>query len=184
MKREKALELLKQKVQTENLIKHSLAVEAVMRALAHYFEENEEKWALAGLLHDIDYEKTKNEPKKHSLAGAEMLKELGIDEDICQAVKVHNEIHGEKPETLMEKSLFVSDPITGLIVAATLVLPSKKLTDLTVENVLNRFKERGFARGANREIIAKCQDYLNLNLAEFTKIALEAMQFISDDLGL
>ncbi|MBL7155991.1 MAG: HDIG domain-containing protein [Candidatus Pacebacteria bacterium] len=184
MNREKALEILKQNVQNKNLIKHCLAVESVMQVLACHFSEDQEKWKLAGLLHDIDYEETKDSPEKHSLVGAEMLKELGVEKDICQAVKAHNEAHGEKPETLMEKTLFVSDPITGLIVASTLVLPSKKLADLTVQNVLNRFKEKAFARGANREIISKCEEYLNLNLKEFIKIVLNAMQSISDDLEL
>lgn len=184
MEREKAFELVKQKIENKNLIKHCLAVEAVMRALARYFKKDEKKWALSGLLHDIDYETTKNDPQNHSLIGSKILKELGVEQDICQAVKVHNEIHEIPAQTLMEKALFCSDPITGLIVAATLVLPSKKLADLVNENVLNRFKEKGFARGANREIIAKCEEFLNLNLEQFTDIALKAMQQISDELGL
>ena len=155
-----------------------------MRALARHFEEDEEKWGLTGLLHDIDYEKTKDNPSQHSLVGAKMLEDLGIDKDICQAVKVHNEAHGIPPETLLEKALFVIDPLTGLIVAATLVLPSKKIADLTPENVLNRFKEKVFARGANREIIKKSEELLNLKLEEFVKIGLEAMQKIAGDLGL
>lgn len=135
-------------------------------------------------MHDIDYEKVKNDPSQHSLIGAKMLEDLGIDKDICQAVKVHNEAHGILPQTLLEKALFVTDPLTGLIVAATLVLPSKKIADLTVENVLNRFKEKAFARGANREIIKKSEEFLNLKLEEFVKIGLEAMQGISNELGL
>lgn len=184
MEREKALNLLKENLKSENLLKHSLAVEAVMRALAKHFGENEEKWGLAGLLHDIDYERTKGDPQQHSLVGAKMLEELGVEKDICRAVKVHNEVHGILPETLMEKALFVTDPLTGLIVAATLVLPSRKIKDLTVENVLNRFKEKAFARGANREIIKKCQDLLGLKLENFVKIGLEAMQKIDKELGL
>lgn len=184
MEREKALNLLKENIQTQNLIKHCLAVEAIMRALARYFSQDEKKWGLAGLLHDIDYEKTKNNPLEHSLIGAKMLEDLGLEKDVCQAVKVHNEAHGIKPETLMEKALFIVDPLTGLIVASTLVLPSKKLADLSSENVLRRFKEKAFARGANREIIKKCQEYLGLNLEEFIKIGLKAMQGISQELGL
>ncbi|GAI05125.1 unnamed protein product [marine sediment metagenome] len=99
-------------------------------------------------------------------------------------MKVHNEAHGIPPETLLEKALFVTDPLTGLIVAATLVLPSKKIADLSTENVLNRFKEKAFARGANREIIKKCEELLNLKLEEFVKIGLEAMQKIAAQLGL
>ncbi len=184
MNREEALKLLKENIENQNLIKHCLAVEAIMITLASHFSEEEEKWGICGLLHDIDYEKTKDEPNQHSLMGAKMLEDLGIEKDICQAVKVHNEVHGILPQTLMEKSLFVTDPLTGLIVAAALVLPSKKLVDLTPENVLNRFKEKSFAKGANREIIKKCQDYLNLSLEEFIKIGLEAMQKISQELGL
>jgi putative nucleotidyltransferase with HDIG domain len=184
MTRQEALELLNQNISNQNLIKHCLAVEAIMRALARHFQENEEKWALAGLLHDIDYEKTKSNPSQHSLVGAKILEDLGIEKDISQAVKVHNEAHGIFPQTLLEKALFVADPLTGLIVAAVLVMPSKKLADLSVENVLNRFKERAFARGVNREIIRKSEEYLNLSLEEFIKIGLEAMQKISLDLGL
>jgi len=184
MTREQGFDLLKQNLQNQNLIKHCLAVEAIMRALARHFGEDEEKWGLTGLLHDIDYEKTKGDLSQHSLVGAKMLEDLGIDKDICQAVKVHNEAHGILPETLLEKALFVTDPLTGLIVAATLVLPSKKMADLTPENVLNRFKEKSFARGANREIIKKSEELLNLKLEEFVKIGLEAMQKIAGELGL
>jgi putative nucleotidyltransferase with HDIG domain len=184
MTREKAVEILQQNLSNQNLIKHCLAVEVIMMALARCFNQDENKWGLAGLLHDIDLDKVKNELSQHSLIGAKMLEVLGIDKDICQAVKVHNEVHGVLPETLMEKALFVADPLTGLIVAATLVLPSKKIADLSTENVLNRFKERAFARGANREIIIKCEEYLNVKLEEFIKIGLKAMQEIDSQLGL
>jgi len=184
MTKEEGLKILKENLSNQNLIKHSLAVEAIMRVLARHFGQDEEKWGMAGLLHDIDYEKTKDDPTQHSLVGAQILESLGLDRDICQAVKVHNEAHGILPETTIEKALFVIDPLTGLIVAAALVLPSKKLNDLTPENVLNRFKEKAFARGANREIIKKCEELLDLKLEEFVKIGLEAMQKISQELGL
>jgi putative nucleotidyltransferase with HDIG domain len=184
MQREEALNLLKQEIKTPNLIKHSLAVEAAMRALARFFQEDEEKWGVCGLLHDIDYEKTKDNPNLHSKVGAEMLKKLGFDEEICQAILAHNSIHNVLPETKMAKALSCVDPLTGLIVAATLVLPSKKIKDLKVENVLNRFKEKSFARGADREEIKKCQEYLNLSLEKFIEIVLEAMQKIDVELGL
>jgi len=184
MTREEALKILQENIKTPNLIKHCLAVEAIMKALANRFSENPEKWGLAGLLHDIDYEVTKNNPQEHSLVGAQMLERLGIDLEIVEAVKTHNEAHGIEPQSLMAKALYVSDPISGLIVAATLVLPSKKIQDLTVKNVLNRFKEKSFARGANREIIKKCQEYLGLPLEEFIDIALKAMQEVADELGL
>jgi len=184
MTREKGLEILKQNIQSQNLIKHCLAVEVIMRVLARRFKEDENKWGLAGLLHDIDYEKVKDDLSQHSLVGAKMLEDLGIEKDICQAVKVHNEAHGILPQTLFEKSLLVTDPITGLIVAATLVSPSKKITDLSSESILKRFNEKAFARGANREIIKKCEEYLNLKLEEFVKVSLGAMQGIAKELGL
>jgi len=184
MVREEAYNLLKDKVQNQNLIKHCIAAGACMRALAEYFGEDQEKWGITGLLHDIDYEETKNEPIKHSLVGAEMLQKLGIDKEILEAVKTHNEIHEIAPQSRMAKAIYCVDPLTGLIVAATLVLPSKKIADLTPENVLNRFKEKGFAAGANREIIGKCHDLLDLTLEDFVKICLEAMKKISNELGL
>ena len=111
-------------------------------------------------------------------------REMGMGEDICGAVLKHNEAHGIAPETKIEKALFVADPITGLIVAATLVLPSKKLADLTAGNVLNRFKEGNFARGAKREIISQSESLLDLSLEKFVEISLGAMQGVSDNLGL
>lgn len=179
-----ALEFLKSQIKTKNLINHSLAVEAIMKKLAEYFNEDIEAWGIAGLLHDIDYEETKDSPEKHSKIGSQLLRQEGIAEDICQAVLKHNEIHGLVLENKMEKALFVADPISGLIVASTLVLPSKKLVDLNPENVLNRFKENNFARGANREIIKRCEDLLGLTLKKFVTLSLEAMQEISDDISL
>ncbi len=184
MEREIALNLLKENLKNQNLIKHSLAVEAAMKALAEHFSEDVEKWSMCGLMHDIDYEKVKDEISLHSRKGAEMLSELGFEQNICYAVLTHNEAHGIAPQTLMAKALFCVDPLTGLLVAATLVLPSRKINDLETESVLKRFKEKAFARGANREIIAKCQEYLNLSLEGFVKIVLNAMQRISNELGL
>lgn len=184
MEREKILELLKENIKNQNLIKHSLAVEAGMRELAKFFGENEEKWGICGLLHDIDYEKTKGDPKLHSKVGAEIVRNLGFDKEISDAILSHNEAHGIFPKTKMAKALFCLDPLTGLIVAATLVLPSKKIKDLKVENILNRFKEKSFAKGANREIIKKSKEYLGLELEKFIEIVLCGMQKISNELGL
>lgn len=183
MEREQALKLVEEKIKNHHLVKHCLAVEAVMKDLAKYFNEDDEKWGLAGLLHDIDYEETKHDPAKHSLLGAEMLREYDLDSEIIEAIKAHNEVHNLSRETKLSKALFCSDPITGLIVAATLVLPSKKISELTEENVLNRYKEKGFARGANRETIATCKE-LGLSLEEFVKICLGAMKKISTKIDL
>lgn len=184
MEREKALNLLKENLKNQNLIKHCLAVEAAMGDLAKRFGEDEDKWRICGLLHDIDYEKVEGNSELHSKVGSEMLKDSGFNEEICEAVLTHNEAHGIEPKSLMAKALYCVDPLTGLIVAAVLVLPSVKINDLKTENVLNRFKEKSFARGANREIIKKCQDLLNLPLENFIEIVLKAMQKISSQLGL
>jgi putative nucleotidyltransferase with HDIG domain len=184
MEREEALNLLKENLSNANLQKHCFAVEAIMRALAERFDQDIEIWGLAGLLHDIDYESTKDDIQAHSLKGAEMLEKVGLGNEIVEAVKTHNEAHGIEPQSLMAKALFVADPISGLIVAATLVLPYKKINDLNTKNILNRFKEKSFARGANREIIKKCEELIGLSLEEFTSICLKAMQGISNELEL
>jgi uncharacterized protein len=184
MNREEAIIFLEKNLRIENLVKHSLAVESGMRSLARYFNQDVERWGLAGLLHDIDYELTKDSPDKHSLLGADILLDQGLDSEIVMAVKSHNEIHGLEPESLMARALFCVDPLTGLIIASTLVLPEKSLKGLTVESVLKRFNEKAFARGANREIIGKCQEYLDLSLEKFVEIVLPGMQEISSELGL
>ena len=184
MTREQAFSILKENLKNNNLIKHSLAVEAAMNDLAQKFNKDIEKWGICGLVHDIDYEKTVGNEKLHSKQGADMLKELGFDKEIYEAVLTHNEAHGIEPESLMAKALFCVDPLTGLIVAATLVLPSRKINDLSAESILKRFKEKAFAKGANREIIQKCEEYLNLSLEEFINITLSSMKEISNELSL
>ena len=182
--REEAVKLLKKNISNANLQKHCFAVEAIMGALAKKFGQDIDRWKLAGLLHDIDYEETKDKPEIHSLIGAEMLSKIGLDKEIVEAVKTHNEMHGIEPRSLMAKSLFVADPLSGLIVASTLVLPSKKIKDLTLKSVLKKFKAKSFARGANRKNIKKCEDLINLSLEEFVGISLKAMQGINQELGL
>jgi hypothetical protein len=184
MTRSEAFQLLTSYLQTPNLIKHSLAVEAIMRSLANYFKQDQNLWGLVGLLHDIDYEITKDAPEEHSLKGAEILKNLGFSEEVCEAIKTHNEIHNLAPQSLMAKALFISDPLSGLIVAATLVLPSKKIIDLTPENILHRIHEKSFAKSVRRDHIEKCEEYLNLPLVDLIKSSLLAMQGINQELGL
>lgn len=183
MNRNEALELLKKNLKNRNLVKHCLAVEAVMARLAKHFGEDEEKWALAGLLHDIDYDTTKDDPQQHSLMGAEMLAEAGLPEDVVYAVKVHNEIHGLPRTSLMDKALYATDPLTGLITAAALIRPEKSLFAIDAESLMKRFGEKAFARGANRETIAACSE-LGLSLEQFMELGLEAMQGIAKELGL
>jgi putative nucleotidyltransferase with HDIG domain len=183
MDRGKLFKELKKRVKNRNLIKHMLATEAVMRALAERLGEDVEKWGIAGLLHDIDYEETKDRPEKHSLIGAEILENMGLPEDVVYAVKVHNPIHNLPRNSELDKALYAIDPLTGLIVACALITPEKKLLKIDTAFVLRRFKEKAFAKGANREQIETCTE-LQLSLEEFTYIALKAMQGISGDLGL
>jgi len=184
MKREEALELLKKYVKDEKIIKHCLATEALMKKLAKRLNQDEEKWALAGLLHDIDWDITRNEPEKHSLIAEKILRDLNVEEEIISAIKIHNYIHGIEPKTLLEKALYSTEMITGFIVAVALVKPSRKLKDVTIQNLVEKFKEKSFAAGAKREIISLAPQYLNLSLEEIFEIALTAMQEIADQLGL
>ncbi len=185
MSREEAIELISKYVKNENSIKHMLAAEAIMRALARKFQEDEELWGITGLVHDIDMEIAdyRVNPEKHGQVGAEILEKEGFDDAIVNAVKAHNEKTGKARETLLEKAIFCTDPLTGLIVAASLVLPSKKLADLSPESVLKRFREKSFARGANRETISACTE-IGIELDEFVNIGLNAMQQISEEIGL
>lgn len=184
MEREKAFALLKRYVSNANLIKHSLSVESCMRDIAQYLGQDEKKWGLCGLIHDLDYEIVKGDMRSHGIEGSRILKENGFEEDICDAVISHNDFHGVPPSSLMAKALLCVDPTTGLIVAATLVLPSKKIYDLKVENMMNRFKEKNFAKGARRDLILKCKEYLGIELQVFFEICINAMGKIAADLGL
>ena len=182
MDREEALGLLKQSVENQNLIKHMLATEAMMRALARRFGENEETWGLAGLLHDVDYESTKDDFMKHGVVGAEMLAARGIGAAVVYAVKSHNEALGFPRESLLDQTLFAIEGLSGLITAAVLVHPSKKLAPLDVPYVMKRFKEKGFARSVNRDHVRGCTEF-GLELEEFVGIGLKAMQDIAPELG-
>ncbi len=179
--RRKALELVRSRVKNANLVKHMLAVEAAMRALAPRFGGDPDRWGLAGLLHDLDYEETRNIPERHALVTVEELRGMGFDDtEVLNAILAHA---GKKtPETPMEWAIYSVDPLTGLIVAAALVHP-QKLSGLQVENVLKRYKEKAFARSANREAIAACRN-LGMELPEFVGVVLEAMKGIRDELGL
>lgn len=184
MTRDEALKAIRENVKNENLLKHMMATEAIMRALARHFGEDEEVWAMAGLLHDIDVELTRGDATTHSRLGAEMVKKLGVSDEICHAVLCHNDAHGEPFNNRMDKAIYCVDPLTGLITAVALVYPDKKLKNVEPKSVEKRFRQLKFAAGARRETIAACKELLGLELEEFIKIGLEAMQGISDDLGL
>jgi putative nucleotidyltransferase with HDIG domain len=183
MNRESALQSVRQNIKNENLVRHMLATEAIMRALAVRFNENADEWGLAGLLHDIDLELLGDDMSAHSKRSAEMAKQLGAADAVCHAILCHNGAHGEPFQTLMDKALFCADPLTGLITAAALVRPEKKLSFVEVKSVRKRFKEKTFAAGANREQIAKCSE-IGMELDDFIALGLSAMQGAAESLGL
>jgi putative nucleotidyltransferase with HDIG domain len=181
MEREEAFGIVQKYLKNKNLVKHSLAVEACMKALASRLNQDTEKWGLAGILHDLDYEITEKSPELHTTETVKILEEHGIDADIIHAVKAHA---AQVPcESEMDWAIFSVDPLTGLIIAATLMHPSKKLREVDVGFVQRRYKEKSFARGANREDIEQSKN-IGLELEEFISICLEAMQGIDKDLGL
>lgn len=180
MTREEAIRILEGNLGNKNMIKHCLASGAVMKALAVHLGENVNDWEIAGLLHDADAEKTP--PEKQGATVGEWVKDQ-VSEGVIQAMAAHNEETGVSCSSKMDWALFAGEKLTGLIVASALVLPSKKLADVTAEMVLRRFKEPRFAVGAKRENILECEK-LGLSLEEFVDISLKAMQRISKDLGL
>lgn len=193
--REEALKIIEKKVSNKNIIKHMFALEAFMGATWEEFKKKEKKeselggtkeeWMIAGLLHDGDYcEGVPNQ--KQGIQISEWVKEEGfeIPENVSYAMAAHNYATKVKPKSLMDWSIFIGDSLTGLVVASTLVLPTKKLSDLTVESILKKFKSSSFAKGTRRQDIILCEEKLGFSLEEFIGICLKSMQKISNDLGL
>ena len=178
-----ALRLLEENVRDKKIILHMIAVGAIMKEVARYFGEDEELWELVGLLHDIDYERTKNDPSKHGLVAEEILGSL-VSEAVLRAIKSHNyENTGVEPKTRMEKALIASDAVSGLIIACALVMPSKKLEEVKVETVKKKFKQKDFARRVSRERILFCEE-IEIPREKFFELALNALKEISGELGL
>jgi putative nucleotidyltransferase with HDIG domain len=187
--RDDAWSLVCEYTESESLRRHMLAVEAAMRAYARRFGEDEDRWALSGLLHDFDYEKHPNpsaaaDPNEHPLYGARILEEQGYPEDVIYAIKTHAD-YLELPRTSrMDKTLFAVDELTGLITAATLVRPDKDIGRLEAKSVRKRMKDKAFARGVNRDdVIAGAQE-LGIDLDEHIAFVIEAMRGIASQLGL
>lgn len=198
MIRDEAYQLMTQMLQSKNLQRHGLAVEAIMRVLCKELknrlasqgvplepeEFDEEEWVIVGLLHDADYELVEKDPTRHTLVTAEKLASQNVSDRIINGIKAHHDGIKKSRDNLMESSVYAADELSGLITAAALVRPDKKLASLTPESVMKRFKEKSFAARANREQILACERELNIPLEEFVGIALKAMQGISRELGL
>jgi len=183
MNREQAWELLNEYTKKDNLIKHALAVEVAMRAYAKKFNEDEETWGIIGLLHDFDYERFPT-AEEHPYKGAEILREKGVDEKWIKAILGHADYTGIERDSLMAKTLFAVDELTGMITAATLVRPSKKIEDLKVKSVKKKLKDKSFAASVNRDDIKKGAEELGVDLSEHIQFVIDAMKSVSDDLGL
>ncbi len=181
MDREEAFGLLKEHLTNRNLIKHCLAVEACMKAVALRLGHDPGPWGLAGVLHDLDYEMTEKSPELHTTETVKVLQGLGTAPEIIHAIQAHaSKVSCETP---MDWAIYSIDPLTGLIIAATLMHPDKKLKSVDLEFIKRRYKEKSFAKGARREEIEECRN-LGLELDEFMSICLGAMQGIAADLGL
>ncbi len=185
MTRDDAERLLKQYVKNDRMLNHCYASEAVMRSLARRLGEDEEKWALAGLLHDIDIEVTDADLSRHGLEAQKILAQNGVDPEIVDAVLMHNEraAGGRQRETRFQHALAAGETITGLIIATTLVYPDKRLASVKTKSVVKRMKEKAFAASVNRDIIMECE-MIGIPLNEFAELSIAAMLEISDTLGL
>lgn len=181
--REEAWALLTEYTKTEALQKHAIAVEATMRGFARVYGEDEEIWGVVGLLHDLDYEKY---PEEHCKKTEEILKARGVDEVYIRAIMSHG--YGlctdVKPESLMEKILYTTDELTGLINALCLMRPSKSVLDLEVKSLKKKFKDKAFAAGVNREVIKNGCDMLGMELDAIMAQTIAGMQDMAEEMGL
>ncbi len=183
LSRPEAETLMREKISNENLRRHMLASEAVMRALARALGRDEEMWGVTGLVHDIDLEAVGADPKRHAATAADWL-EGKLPPEAVSAVRAHNgEALGVKRESELEHALACCETVTGLVVAATLVLPSKKIADLKPKSVVKRMKEPRFAAGVNRDIVRECES-LGVPLERFVELAVEAMRGVGQQIGL
>jgi predicted hydrolase (HD superfamily) len=180
--REEALALMHEYVQSESLRRHMYSVEAACRAYARRFGEDEDLYGITGLLHDFDYERF---PDEHPVPGTELLRERGYPDEMVHAVLAHYAPRtGVKPETLLDRTLYACDEITGLVTAAALVRPSKSVMDLEAKSVLKKFKDRAFAAGVDREEVQHAVAALEVDLKEHVQFVIEAMRGVAPDLGL
>jgi len=184
MTRDEALNLLNTHIQAPTLRNHCLATEAIMQRLAARLGEDEQFWGILGLLHDLDFEYTRDDPAAHGLKTVELLANYQLPERAVNAILRHNaEALRLQRETPLDYALTCAETVTGLIVAAALVHPDKKLQSVKASSVRKRMKSKDFARNVNREHIALCEQ-LGIPLTDFIELSLSAMTSISDQLGL
>ncbi len=184
MTRDEAWAVLTEHTSNPSLLKHMLAVEAVMRAYARRFGEDEETWGLVGLLHDLDYEKHPSREAGHPFKGVEVLRGRGLDEGLCRAILSHADYSGVPRETVMEKALFAADEVSGFVIAVALVKPSRALADVDVGSVKRKMKDKAFARGVRREDIVEGAAKLGVTLDDHLAAVIAALQAVAPQLGL
>lgn len=180
---EEALALFKEFNQSESLLKHAYAVEGVMRYIACKKGEDEEKWGIIGLIHDLDYERF---PEQHCQKAPEILTERGYPEEYVRAVASHGWgiCTNVEPKTELEKTLYAVDELTGLITAVAIIRPSRSVKDLEARSVLKKWKDKAFAAGVNRAIIEKGTAMLGVQLGDLITDAIMGMREVADRLGL
>jgi putative nucleotidyltransferase with HDIG domain len=184
MDRNQAEELLHQYIRDEKMLYHCYASEAVMRAVAKRLGWDEEKWAVAGLLHDIDSEITDKDPQSHALEAIPILREQGLEEDVLDAIRAHNEeATGEPRSKPTQHALAAGETITGLIYATALVYPDKKIGSVKAKSIRKRMKEKAFAASVNRDTIRECEN-AGIPLDEFIELSLNAMKEVDQKIGL
>ena len=183
MDRNEAMQIVEEFVKNRGLINHMLCVEAAMRWYAEKLDQDVEEWGLAGLLHDFDWE-IHPTLEEHPTAGAPILRERGVPEEIIQTILSHGVETGVPRDTLMRKALYACDEITGLITAVALVRPSKSLYDLKTKSVKNKWKDRSFAAGTNREEMIEGAEEFEVDLWEHTTNIITAMRRIAPEIGL
>jgi len=183
MNREEALRIVRNNVKNESLVRHMLSVEAAMRFYAKKLGQDEEKWALAGLLHDYDWE-IHPTIEEHPLAGLEALREADVDEEIVEAIAGHADHTGVPRTSLLAKALYACDEITGLITAVALVRPSRSLYDLKPKSVKNKWKDKSFAAGANRQMMEDSAAEFGVELWQHVENVITAMRGIAQELDL
>lgn len=181
--RQKALNILQEYTKSDSLLRHAYAVEQIMRKYANKYGEDEEKWGITGLLHDFDYEKYPT-AEEHPFVGNKILKEHGYEDEILEAIMGHAEYTGVSRTTLLAKTLFACDELTGFIFAVTYVRPSKSVNDVKVKSVTKKLKDKGFAAKVSRTDINNGIEELGVDRAEHIQFVIDALKEKAKELGL
>ncbi len=172
--RSEALSVLEQHLSNKNLIKHCQAVAYIMQSLAEHFHENPDEWYICGLLHDVDYDLTYNDAEKHGFVAMDLLKDTDISKEVKHAIQAHT--GNIDIESLIDKALWVADPLSGLIIACALMTEDKKISSVKLSSLIKKFKNKNFAAGANREQISQCEAMLSIPLNDFLELSLNGMK--------